>query len=83
MKALPSGEEPLASAKMPGEPQTVELPMICNAQDHFDVPALLSRFSPDDLISAAFLHDAEGGQKVRAKVTKKILDRGTENHGRS
>ena len=64
MKVPPSGEEPLTSTETSGEPQTAELPNTHNAQDRFDIPALLPKFSPDELIGAAFLCDTEDGQKV-------------------
>ena len=64
VKVPSSGEEPLTSTETSGEPQTAELPNVCNVQDRFDAPVLLPKFSPDELIGAAFLCDAEDGQKV-------------------
>ena len=40
------------------------------------------RFSPDELIGLTFLHDVENGQRVRAKIIKKIMDRDADNHER-
>ena len=64
MKVSSSGDEPLLNTEMSGEPQTAESPTICNAQDRFDVPVPLPKFSPDDLIGTAFLCDTEDGLKV-------------------
>ena len=71
-----------------GEPKTSgstpvhRRPPIYNVQDNFDVPVHLPRFSPEELIGLTFLHDLEDGQRVRAKIVKKILDRDAENHER-
>ena len=51
-------------------------------QDRFDVQVNLPRFSPEELLGLTFLHDIGDGQRVRATITKKILDREAENHER-
>ena len=62
VKVSPPVKEPLTSAETSGEPQTVESPAICHVQDHFDIPALPPKFSPDELIGTAFLHEIEDCQ---------------------
>ena len=57
-------------------------PPIYNMQDRYDVPLNLPRFSPEELIGITFLHNTDDDQKVRATVSKKILDRDAENHER-
>jgi hypothetical protein len=42
----------------------------------------LPKFAPNELIGLTFLHDTGDGQRVRATITKKILDRDAENHER-
>ena len=56
--------------------------MVTNIQDYYDVPVDLPRFSPEELIGLTFLYDTGDGEKVRAKITKKVLDRDAENHER-
>ena len=55
-------------------------PHLTSVQDMFDVPVSLPRFSPDELIGLTFLHDTGDGERVRAKITKKIKDKDAENH---
>ena len=57
-------------------------PTIYNMQDRYDVPIKLPRFSPEELLGITFLYDTDDDQKVRATVSKKILDRDAENHER-
>ena len=38
------------------------------------------KFSPEELIGLTFLHERDNGDKVRAKVVKKILDQDAKNH---
>ena len=64
-----------------GEPSNPG-PRIKNIQDFYDVPVHLPKFSPDELIGLTFLHDVENGERVRAKIIKKIHDRDAENHER-
>jgi hypothetical protein len=40
----------------------------------------LPTFSPDELVGRTFLRDLPDGQRVRAEVVKKVLDRDAENH---
>ena len=48
---------------------------------HEDTESLkLPRFDPENLIGVTFLRDEEDGTKLRAKVTRKIMDRDAENH---
>ena len=42
----------------------------------------LPTFSPDELIGRTYLHETENGELIRAKVTRKILDRDAANHQR-
>ena len=64
-----------------GEPSTSGL-SIYNMQDCFDVPVDLPQFSPNKLLGLTFLCDVGDGERVRANVVKKILDRDMENHER-
>ena len=38
------------------------------------------KFSPDNLLGLTFLHDVGDGERMRAKITRKILDREAEDH---
>ncbi|MEL7079570.1 MAG: reverse transcriptase domain-containing protein, partial [Cyanobacteria bacterium J06582_2] len=40
----------------------------------------LPRFSPDDLLKRSFVRELDDGQKVRATVVRKILDKEAEDH---
>ena len=40
----------------------------------------LPTFSPEQLLGLTFLRETEDGQKIRAKVTRKVMDRDAENH---
>ena len=51
-------------------------------QDRFDVPVNLPRFSPEELLGLTFLYDTGDGERVRAKIVKKIHDKDAENHER-
>jgi len=64
-----------------GEPSNPVGP-IKNLQDHYDVPVRLPKFSPEELLGLTFLHELDDGQRVRATIVKKILDRDAENHER-
>ncbi len=55
---------------------------IKNVQDFYDVPISLPKFSPEELLGLTFLHELDDGQRVRATISKKILDRDAENHER-
>jgi hypothetical protein len=68
-----SGED--VSPKASGGP-------IYRLQDHYDVPISLPRFSPDELLGLSYLHELPDGQKVRAKIVKKIHDMDAANHQR-
>ena len=57
-------------------------PKVYNLQDQFDIPIHLPRFSPEDLIGLTCLHELPDGQRVRAKILKKIHDRDADNHQR-
>ena len=56
-----------------GEPSTSRLP-IHNMQDCFDVPVNLPQFSPNKLLGLTFLYNVGDGERVRAKIVKKILN---------
>ena len=40
----------------------------------------IPKFSPEDLLGLTFLKETPDGEKLRAKVTRKIMDRDAENH---
>jgi len=40
----------------------------------------IPKFSPTELLGLTFLQDTEDGGRIRAKVTRQILDRDSENH---
>jgi hypothetical protein len=40
----------------------------------------LPEFSPDELLGQTYLKDMENGQRMRAKVSRKIMDTDAENH---
>jgi Reverse transcriptase (RNA-dependent DNA polymerase) len=40
----------------------------------------LPKFSPEELIGRTFIRDMDDGQKYRARVVQKILDKDAENH---
>ena len=65
-----------------GESERPTRSPIYNVQDNFDVPVHLPRFSPEELLGLTFLHELPDGQRVRAKIVKKIMDRDAENHQR-
>ena len=48
----------------------------------FDVQVKLPRFTPEELMGLSFLHELPDGQKVRAKIVKKIQDLDAANHER-
>ena len=77
-----AGDNPAESA-LSGEPQIPgQKPKIYSIQDHFDVPVILLRFSPEELLGLTCLHQLPDGQIVRAKIVKKIHDRDADNHQR-
>ena len=55
---------------------------IYNMQDRFDVPINLPQFSPEELLGLTFLYDTGDGERVRAKIVKKIHDWDAKNHER-
>ena len=40
----------------------------------------LPKFSPEELLGLTFLHETDTGEKIRAKVTRQIMDRDAANH---
>ena len=40
----------------------------------------LPTFSPSELIGKSFLYDTDDGQKVRAEVVRKVMNREAEDH---
>ena len=62
-----------------GEPLKSGLP-IYNMQDWFDVPVNLPQFSPEELLGLTSLCNVGDGERVRAKIVKKILDQDAKNH---
>ncbi len=40
----------------------------------------LPKFAPEELLGLTFLRETDNGERIRAKVTRKILDRDAENH---
>ena len=66
----------------PGESAAPAQGPIKSVQDFYDVPISLPKFSPEELIGLTFLHELDDGQQVRARISKKILDRDAENHER-
>ena len=40
----------------------------------------LPKFSPEELLGLTFLYETDTGERIRAKVTRKIMDRDAENH---
>ena len=64
-----------------GEPLKSGSP-IYNMQDWFDVPINLPQFSPKKLLGLTFLCNIGDGERVRAKIVKKILDQDAKNHER-
>jgi hypothetical protein len=64
-----------------GEPMTRELPMY-NMQDQFNVPVNLPQLSPEERLGLTFLHNVGNGERVQAKIVKKILDKDAKNHKR-
>ena len=58
-------------------------PVLHSLSDALDVnPSNLElpKFSPDELLGLSFLRDTDNRQHIRAKVTRKILDRDAKNH---
>ena len=54
-------------------------PVVSSIQDYYEEPVHLPTFSPDELLGMTILKD-DGGEIVRAKVARKIMDRDAENH---
>ena len=44
------------------------------------MPVNLPRFSPEEPLGLTFLYDTGDGERVRAKIVKKIQDKDAENH---
>ena len=40
----------------------------------------LPKFAPEELLGLTFLHETDSGERIRAKITRKIMDRDAENH---
>ena len=58
-------------------------PVLASANDllNLDPSAQeLPKFSPDELLGLTYLHDVGDGEKMRAKITRKIIDRDAQNH---
>ena len=56
------------------------LSTVSNAMDVDPSAIDLPKFSPEELLGLTFLRDTESGESLRAKVTRKILDRDADNH---
>lgn len=48
--------------------------------EHSPSTAKLPRFSPEELIGTTFIREQEDGQKLRAKIIRKIEDQDANNH---
>jgi len=46
----------------------------------FNGPTELPKFSPEELIGVTFLRETQDGEKVRAKIVRKVIDRDAEDH---
>ena len=57
----------------------ISKPVVSSIQDYYKEPVHLPTFSPDELLGMTILKD-DGGELVRAKVVRKIMDRDAENH---
>ena len=58
-------------------------PVISSLSDALDVDLSMTespKFSPEELLGLTFLRDTDSGERIRAKVTRKIMDRDAENH---
>ena len=58
-------------------------PVIYSLNDDIGIdPSQLEipKFSPNELLGLTFLRDTEDGERLRAKVTRKIMDRDAQNH---
>ena len=57
-------------------------PILMSVADAYEDPTAigLPKFSPDELLGLTFLRDTDTGDRIRAKVTRKIMDRDAENH---
>ena len=58
-------------------------PVLMSVSDAMGVDSAdvgLPEFSPEELLGLTFLRDTEDGERIRAKITRKIMDRDAENH---
>ena len=53
--------------------------VVSSIQDYYEEPVHLPAFSPDELLGMTIAKD-EGGELIRAKVVRKIMDRDAKNH---
>ena len=77
MRARPPGNSFSAAGEVSHHPVLTSLSdgMGVNSPD-LELP----KFSPEELLGLTFLHETVDGEKLRAKVTRKIMDRDAENH---
>ena len=72
---------PAAPAPQAGNPST--RPIIHSVSDKMGVdPSILQlpKFSPEELLGRTFVRETEDGEKVSARVTRKIIDRDAQDH---
>ena len=53
--------------------------VVSSIQDYYEEPVHLPTFSPDELLGMTILK-GDGGEIVRAKAVRKIMDNDDENH---
>jgi len=67
-----------------GDAPSDQAPIIFSAADRLglaDPTALeVPKFSPDELLGLSFLRETDTGERFRAKITRKILDRDAQDH---
>ena len=73
----PDNHSPIAGGEVNQRPAILSLADVPDID-----PAMLElpTFSPEELLGLTFLKQTEDGQTLRAKVTRKIMDRDAENH---
>ena len=54
-------------------------PVVSSIKDYYKEPVHLPTFSPDELLGMTIVKD-DGGEFIRAKVVRKIMDHDAENH---
>ena len=77
-RARPDGSIPSADG---GEVKSK--PVIFSLSDTLGVdPSALElpKFAPEELLGLTFLRETDSGEKIRAKVTRQIMDRDADNH---